>query len=385
MLLPEFYAKNYLKEYGIKVPESVLDSSLDQGNIVDSLPGSGAVYLKGQVPQWKREKSGYIIKSERSASFSSKLESLKERLKKHSNCAGILIEEDIPHNLAIYLSLFFDSNSGTAVLLCLGDGGENIEEKFCSRPNKIFKRSLPLTQSDKGNNSLIPHEIIADSFNSLCLPEELKTCWESLLFSLAAMFCEKDCLLLEINPLAVKGNNFYALDCKMFVDDNSCFRQVTLCKQASVYRTAEELAAARYGMSFAPMEGTIGCLVNGAGLALATADYLIEKQLSPANFLDIGGRATVESIKKGLEIICANKKVRVVLVNVFGGIINCGMVAEAVLEFFRALKKKKKLPFTPILVLRGAGVEEARTMLAHSDIRLANSLSTAVAEIRRYL
>jgi succinyl-CoA synthetase beta subunit len=213
------------------------------------------------------------------------------------------------------------------------------------------------------------------------LPPEVAGKTRGLFDGLYRAFCAKDCLLAEINPLVLTGRGeLVALDAKMNLDDNALYRHGDLTEMRDIHEEDPlEVEASRYNLTYIKLNGSVGCMVNGAGLAMATMDLIKLAGAEPANFLDVGGAATVETVRNGFKIILSDKNVRAVLINIFGGVMRCDTIAKGVIEASREVG----LTIPLIVRLEGTNVEKARRMLDESDVDLiaASDLKDAAAKV----
>jgi len=270
-----------------------------------------------------------------------------------------LIEEGIEIEEELYLGVVVDRSEACPVIVASREGGVEIEKVAAESPNKIIKEWIsPVT----GLRPFHPNKIGFGLGLELGQVGKMR----GILSGLYKAFIEKDCLLAEINPLVLtKGGDLIALDAKMNFDDNGLFRH----KEIAALRDLNEedpleIEASKYNLNYIKLDGNVGCMVNGAGLAMATMDIIKLAGADPANFLDVGGGATAEMVKNGFEILMSDKDVKVVLINIFGGILRCDTLAEGVTEAVSEVKVK-----VPVVVrLEGTNVEEGRRILNESGL-----------------
>jgi succinyl-CoA synthetase beta subunit len=285
----------------------------------------------------------------------------------------LLVEEALPIARELYLSLLVDRTLERVVVVASGAGGMDIEEIAAQHPEKILREVCnPLL-------GLEDYQARNLAF-ALELGNEQISAFTRLLKGLYQLFKDNDLALLEINPLIVTTDGkLIALDCKMSVDDNALYRQQSLAEQRDWNQEDEKEASAHAaGLNYIALNGNIGCMVNGAGLAMATMDIIQLHGGAPANFLDVGGGATAETVAKAFKIILADSKVKSVLVNIFGGIMRCDIIAEGIIAAFKEVGVK-----VPVIVrLEGTNVELGRNMLRDSglDIISANGLTDAAKQ-----
>ncbi len=286
----------------------------------------------------------------------------------------VYIEEACKIEKEFYLGLVLDRSIGKFTVMASTEGGVDIEEVASKNPEKIFKIVIDplLGLSDYQARNL--------GF-SLQLPKEAFNSFISQAKSLVKLCRDKDLTLVEINPLILTNDNkIIALDAKINIDDNALFRQLELAKLLDENEVdSREIEAEKYDLSYVKLEGKIGCMVNGAGLAMATMDIIKLKGSSPANFLDVGGGATKEKVKSALKIIISDQDVEAILVNIFGGIMRCDIIAQGIVEAASEIDLVK-----PIIVrLEGTNVNEGKGILEKSGIRIitAKDLEDAATKV----
>ena len=381
MKLYEYQAKKILHKYNINVPkgEAVTDAE-GATKIYNQLETERCV-IKAQVLAGGRGKGGgvrIVDTLEEVKDYTSKI--LGSRLitaqtgEEGIQVNKVLIAEAIDIKKELYLAISIDRSTSKITVISSTEGGTEIEEVSLKTPHKIFKEQInPLL----GIRNFQARQIAIN----LGLTGSLLTKASSLLKTLFKTFIENDCSLLEINPLVLTPDDeIVALDIKMDIDDNALFRHKDLLdtKNPSDVSSAENMASDA-GLSYIGLDGNIGCLVNGAGLAMATMDIIKLYGGSPANFLDVGGDAPVERVTTAFEIIFTDPHVAGVLVNIFGGIMKCDIVAEGIIH---AIKKVDiKVPL--VVRLEGTNVEIARKMLDDSmlNIIFADSMKDASEKI----
>ncbi len=379
MKLYEFEAKKILEKEGVEIPAGTLLFAKfpSDAEILELLnpaalprlyypPQNGGTVMKGQILSGARKKSGAI----KFARNFSKAKSLAEKLFAEEiisaqsgeklKIKAVLVEEKIPHQKEIYLSLSIDKNS-ERILIIAAEGGTEIEELAKNNPEKIFSAHIDAMLGLKKYAA-------KNLAKNIGLEKTLEEKWFALLENLFRIFIKYDASLLEINPLAIGGNSeFIALDAKMIIDDSAIFRQPFVSKLTDFRKlwTAEETLekkAEKIGVSYVKLDGDIGCMVNGAGLAMATMDLLKFHHGRPANFLDVGGGASKEKISRAFEILLKNKDVSVIFINILGGILRCDVLAESVSETLE--KTKNGIPV--IARLAGTNAEEAKKIFLQS-------------------
>lgn len=367
----EYQAKEILKSYGIPVPEFAVASNLEElEEIVNRLKLVEAV-LKIQVHAGGRGKGGGV-------QFAKTKEDI---LKKGVALLGMkLINEQtgpegvVAHKILIgkpldiakeyYLGILIDRSRAVPLFILSPEGGMEIEEIAVKHPEKILK--MPFSFDGR----LRAYQILQMVQFMGWKGEEAKE-GAKIIQNLARAFLEKDASLLEINPLIqTKEGNIVALDAKLSIDDNALFRQKEIAKMYDPTQISpQEADAKEYDLAYIAMDGNIGCMVNGAGLAMATMDIIKLCGGMPANFLDVGGGATKEKVAEGFRIILSDPKVSAILVNIFGGIMNCATIAEGVLH--AAAEEKVQVPI--IVRLEGTHAEEGRKIFQESGVSILSA------------
>ncbi|MEY3746743.1 MAG: succinyl-CoA synthetase, beta subunit, partial [Pseudomonadota bacterium] len=325
MNLHEFQAKQLLQRYGLPIPRSILAETTQQAKDAAQALGGDAWVVKAQVHAGGRGKAGgvKVVRSEDELQALA-TDLLGRRLVTYQNAPDgqpvntVLVEETLPIARELYLSMLVDRSLERIVVVASAAGGMDIEEIAQTSPEQILQEVCdPL-------NGLVDFQARNLAFR-LGLAGEQIGAFTRLLKGLYRLFKENDLALLEINPLVVTGEGaLVALDCKMSVDDNALYRQKALAEQRDWSQEDPKEAEAHHaGLNYIALNGNIGCMVNGAGLAMATMDLIKLHGGAPANFLDVGGGATAETVAKAFKIILADANVKAILVNIFGGIMRC--------------------------------------------------------------
>lgn len=368
MNLHEYQAKKVLKKYGIPVPQFGVASSVEEAlNVAKQLHLEQAV-LKIQVHAGGRGKAGGV----RFAKTLGEIESIARELigmKMVNQQTGpegviakkILLSKPIDIAKEFYIGALVDRDRSTPILIASPEGGMEIEEVAQNHPDKILK--IPFSFDGK----LRSYQLLRLS-KFMHWTADLAKQGGAFAQSLAKCFIDTDASLLEINPLVLTSDGqLTALDAKLGIDDNALFRQSEI---ASCYDptqvSPQEAAAKEYDLAYIAMQGEIGCMVNGAGLAMATMDIIQLYGGSPANFLDVGGGASKEKVAEGFRIILSDPKVRAILVNIFGGIMNCATLAEGVIHACKEQNIK-----VPIVVrMEGTNVEVGKRLFKESQLKI---------------
>ncbi len=365
MKLHEYQSKNLFAEYGITVPDGKVITEAEQvPEIIDAfgLP----IMVKAQVLVGGRGKAGGIKLAKSKEEALKTVQDLLGKELKGIEIDKILLVKDGFYERLLYCSLLVDRASRTIVSMVSPDGGVEIEEVAAQTPEKILRRPLDV-------NAGFTAEQLDECARFLGLEAEpTKSEISELLQNLFRMFVEKDCSLAEINPLFVDENaKLVAGDAKVIIDDNALYRHPEFAEFSDQDITDPlEIEAREKRLSYIKMDGDIGCIVNGAGLAMATMDVIKFYGGEPANFLDVGGASKSEQVREALRIVTASGRVKVVWVNIFGGIVRCDQVAQGILEAVDELDLS-----VPIVVrLEGTNSKGAREMLAGTDLIMETSM-----------
>ena len=371
MNLHEFQAKQLLQRYGLAVPVGQVVQSAEAAAAATKEIAGDAWVVKAQVHAGGRGKAGgvKIVKSASEAkSVANNL--LGKHLVTYQNAPDgqpvhqLLVEQTLPIARELYLSILVDRTLERVVMVASSAGGMDIEEVAATMPEKILQEVCdPL-------NGLVDYQARNLAF-ALNLVGDQIAAFTKLAKGLYKLFKENDLALLEINPLVVTTDGkLFALDCKMSVDDNALYRQKLLAEQRDWSQDdAKEAEAHHAGLNYIALNGNIGCMVNGAGLAMATMDLIKLHGGAPANFLDVGGGATAETVSKAFKIILADQNVQAILVNIFGGIMRCDIIAEGIITAVKEVGIK-----IPVVVrLEGTNVELGRKMLSESGLSIISA------------
>ncbi len=377
MNLHEYQAKGLFREYGISVSKGIPVNNCNAiKGAINSLEGNRWV-VKAQVHAGGRGKAGgveLVDTIQEAEAFAEKW--LGNNLVTYQTdergqpVNTILIEECIDIAEELYLGAVIDRSSQRLVFMASQEGGVNIEEVAASTPEKIFQVAIDPLKGPSSNE--------ADQLSSLLNMNEVqKEQFKDLYLSLAKMFIEKDLSLLEINPLVITTEgNLICLDAKVNVDSNALYRQESLVKINDVSQEDErESYASKWNLSYVSLNGNIGCMVNGAGLAMGTMDIIKLHGGEPANFLDVGGAADSERVSEAFKIILSDKAVQAVLINIFGGIVRCDIIADGIIEAVEQIGVN-----VPVVVrLEGNNSELGSDKLSRSglDIIIASGLEDA--------
>ncbi|MFN3397647.1 MAG: ADP-forming succinate--CoA ligase subunit beta [Sulfurimicrobium sp.] len=366
MNLHEYQAKQLLRDQGIPTPRGVVLDNAGQAEMAASHLGGTAWVVKAQIHAGGRGKAGgvRVVRSvdDLIHAVSTLLGS---RLVTYQNAPGgqmvtrLLIEETLDIAREIYLSLTVDREAERIVLVASGSGGMEIEEIARTEPDKILREACDPVWG------LQDYQCRNIAFG-LGLEGAQIGAFTRLAKGIYQIFMRNDLSLVEINPLVVTAaGELVALDCKISVEDNALYRQKELAiLRDSTQEDAKEVAAREADLNYIALNGNIGCMVNGAGLAMATMDLIKLHGGQPANFLDVGGGATAETVAKAFKIILSDANVKAILVNIFGGIMRCDIIAEGIITAVKEVGVK-----VPVIVrLEGTNVEVGQKMLAESGV-----------------
>jgi succinyl-CoA synthetase beta subunit len=371
MNLHEYQAKTLLQKCGIPVPRGQVVAAANEVAAATSEINSHAWVVKAQVHAGGRGKAGgvKVVKSATEAQNVA-TELLGKTLVTYQNAPDgqpvnqVLIEETLLIARELYLSMLVDRTLERVVVVASVAGGMDIEEIAHTSPEKILQEVCdPL-------NGLVDFQARNLAFK-LELSGDQIGAFTKLLKGLYRLFKENDLALLEINPLVVTADGkLFALDCKMSVDDNALYRQKALAEQRDwSQEDSKEATAHHAGLNYIALNGNIGCMVNGAGLAMATMDLIKLHGGMPANFLDVGGGATAETVAKAFKIILADSNVKAILVNIFGGIMRCDIIAEGIITAVKEVGMQ-----IPVIVrLEGTNVDLGKKMLRESGLNIISA------------
>ncbi len=381
MNLHEYQAKQIFSSYGMPVPNFQVVTSVDEvGDAMKQLSGDAWV-VKAQVHAGGRGKAGGVkLVDSVDAVRETVSGMLGTHLVTHQTDANgqpvntVLIEEVSDIARELYLGAVVDRSSQRVVIMASTEGGMEIEKVAADTPEKILKVTInPLT-------GLQPFQANELAFGLNLQADEIKQ-FSKLLTGFAKMFVEKDLSLVEINPLVVTSQSrIICLDGKINIDDNALYRQQGLLAMRDVSQEdARENRAKEWELNYISLDGDIGCMVNGAGLAMATMDLIKLCGGHPANFLDVGGGATTERVSEAFKIILSDSNVKGILVNIFGGIVRCDLIAEGIIEAVEQVHVN-----VPVVVrLEGNNAERGSQLLRDSGVNIiaANGLTEAAEKI----
>ncbi len=379
MNIHEYQAKELLKPFGVPVPKGRVAKNAAEAAAIAREMG-GTVVVKAQIHAGGRGKAGgvKVVKTSQEAE-SAAAELIGKTLVTHQTgpqgrvVKRLLIEEGLPIARELYLGMALDRGTGRVTVIASTEGGVEIEEVARKSPEKILKEVIDPAVG------LLPFQARRLAF-ALGLAKQAGP-FTALLQALARAFVEKDCSLAEINPLVVtQDGRLIALDAKINIDNNALFRRPEIEALRDLdEEDPKEYEASRLGLSYISLDGNIGCMVNGAGLAMATMDIIKLCGGEPANFLDVGGGATKERVTEAFKILLSDQRVKGVLVNIFGGIMRCDVIAQGVVDAARELAVTVPL----VVRLQGTNVDQGRKILAGSGLAItpADTIGEAAEKI----
>ncbi len=381
MNIHEYQAKNILRDYGVNVPTGYVAYSIDEAVEYAKGINNDVKVVKAQIHAGGRGKAGGVKLAQNQDEVR---EYAKEILGKvlvtpqtgpeGKEVKRLLIEEGCNIDKEYYLGLVLDRSISKIVLMGSEEGGMEIEEVAASNPEKIFKEVIDPTIG------LTAFQARRLAFN-LNFPKESINQVAKLMLNLYDAFVEKDCMTVEINPLVTtKEGNVLALDAKMNFDGNALYRQKDVLELRDLdEEDRNEIEASKYDLSYIQLDGNIGCMVNGAGLAMATMDIIKYEGGNPANFLDVGGDATPEKVAEAFKIILSDEEVKGILVNVFGGIMKCDYIAQGII----AATKELDLSIPLVVRLEGTNVDLGKQLLNDSGLNItaADSMGDGAKKI----
>jgi len=381
MNIHEYQGKEVLRKYGVAVPNGKVAFTVDEAVEAAKQLSTAVCVVKAQIHAGGRGKAGGVKVAknlEEVRTYATEI--LGKTLITHQTgpegkeVKRLLIEEGCDIKKEYYVGLVLDRATSRVVLMASEEGGTEIEEVAAATPEKIFKEEIdPVV-------GLTAFQARRIAFN-INIPAELVGQAVKFMMGLYKAYIEKDCSIAEINPLVVTGDGkVMALDAKLNFDSNALYRQ----KDILEYRDLEEedpkeIEASKYDLSYVALDGNIGCMVNGAGLAMSTMDIIKHYGGDPANFLDVGGGATAEKVTEAFKIILSDQNVKGIFVNIFGGIMKCDVIATGVVE----AAKQVGLSVPLVVRLEGTNVELGKKILAESDVAIiaADSMADGAQKI----
>jgi succinyl-CoA synthetase beta subunit len=380
MKIHEYQAKQILARYGVRIPRGEVAYTKEEAREIAHRLG-GTVVVKAQIHAGGRGKGGGI----KLAKTPDEAEQIAERMlgmnlvtpqtgPEGRKVQKVYIEEGLDIRKELYLGIVIDRQTGKAVFMASASGGMDIEEVAAKTPEAILKEYI------QPGIGLQPFQARKLAFG-LGLAPELVADAAQFMTALYRAFEDTDASLAEINPFLVTGDNkVYALDAKMNFDDNALFRHKDIKELRDLNEEEPlEIEASKFGLNYIKLDGTVACMVNGAGLAMATMDIIKLAGGSPANFLDVGGGASAQQVENAFRILLTDKSVRAVLINIFGGIMRCDVVASGVVQAAKNIGVK-----VPIVVrLEGTNVEQGQEILRTSGLNfiVADGMKDAAEKV----
>lgn len=381
MNIHEYQGKEVLKQYGVVVPEGRVAFSVEEAEAAAKELGSAVTVVKAQIHAGGRGKAGGVKIAKNLSEVRTYAEELlgKTLVTHQTGPEGkevkrLLIEQGCDIKKEYYIGMVVDRSTDRVAMMASEEGGTEIEEVAANTPEKIFTEVIDPAvglQPFQARN-------LAYAIN---IPSELVNKAVKFMLGLYTAFVEKDCSLAEINPLVVTGDGeVMALDAKLNFDDNALYRHKDIVAlRDKDEEDPKEIEASKYDLAYISLDGNIGCMVNGAGLAMATMDIIKLHGGEPANFLDVGGGASTEKVTEAFKIILSDEKVKGILINIFGGIMKCDVIANGVIE----AAKEVGLSHPLVVRLEGTNVEQGKDILAKSGLNIipASSMDDAAKKI----
>lgn len=389
MNLHEYQAKELLKKYNVPVQEGVACSTVAEAEeayrFINTQYGSKFAVVKAQIHAGGRGKGNIVGKEQRGVAVAKNADDVTRIA---TNLLGgtlvtiqtgeagkvvnkILVAQDVYYDGAspvkeFYLSILLDRTKGENVIMYSTEGGMNIEDVAHDTPEKIFKEWV------HPGGELQAFQARKIAFNLGLTGEALKSCVK-FVTNLYKAYVGLDCGMLEINPLfKTSDDKIIAVDCKMNVDDNALMRHADIMALRDVSEEdPTEVEAGHHNLNFVKLDGNVGCMVNGAGLAMATMDMIKLSGGEPANFLDVGGTANAQTVEAGFRIIMKDPKVKAILINIFGGIVRCDRVAQGVIDAYTSIGNIE----IPIIVrLQGTNADVAKKLIDESGLKVQSAI-----------
>ncbi|WP_456275513.1 ADP-forming succinate--CoA ligase subunit beta [Bacillus sp. AK128] len=375
MNIHEYQGKEVLRKYGVSVPNGRVAFTVEEAVEAAKELGTQVCVVKAQIHAGGRGKAGGVKVAknlDEVRTYASEI--LGKTLVTHQTgpegkeVKRLLIEEGCDIKKEYYVGLVLDRATSRVVLMASEEGGTEIEEVAEATPEKIFKEVIDPAVGLQGFQA----RRIAFNIN---IPKELVGKAVKFMMGLYTAFVEKDCSIAEINPLVVTGDgDVMALDAKLNFDSNALYRHKDILEFRDLEEEdPKEVEASKYDLAYISLDGNIGCMVNGAGLAMATMDIIKHYGGSPSNFLDVGGSATAEKVTEAFKIILSDQNVKGIFVNIFGGIMKCDIIATGVVE----AAKQVQLSVPLVVRLEGTNVDLGKKILAESGLNIVAADSMA--------
>jgi succinyl-CoA synthetase beta subunit len=381
MNIHEYQGKEVLRQYGVSVPKGKVAFTVDEAVEAAKELGTSVVVVKAQIHAGGRGKAGGVKVAKNLEEVRTYAEQILGKVlvthqtgPEGKQVKRLLIEQGCDIKKEYYVGIVVDRATGRVVMMASEEGGTEIEEVAEHSPEKIFKEVIDPAVGLLGFQA----RKLAYAIN---IPNELVNKAAKFMMSLYKAFVEKDCSIAEINPLVVTGDgDVMALDAKLNFDSNALYRHKDILELRDLEEEDQkEIEASKYDLSYIALDGNIGCMVNGAGLAMATMDIINHYGGEPANFLDVGGGATAEKVTEAFKIILSDKQVKGIFVNIFGGIMRCDVIASGVVEAAKQVKLDRPL----VVRLEGTNVVLGKKILNESGLNIvaADSMSDGAQKI----
>ncbi len=381
MNIHEYQAKDILRKYGVAVPRGKVAFTPEEAEAAAKELGGNVFVVKAQIHAGGRGKAGGVKLAKSPAEVKEiAAQLIGSRLVTHQTgpqgkeVRRVLVEEGVDIARELYLGIVLDRSRSKLVIMASTEGGVEIEKVAAENPDAIFKEYV---EPDIG---LQPFQARRIAFKLGLEGAQVKNAVKFIL-ALYKAFVDSDASLAEINPLVVTGSgDVLALDAKMNFDDNALYRHPEIAEMRDIHEEDPlEVEASKYGLNYIKLDGNVGCMVNGAGLAMATMDIIKLAGGMPANFLDVGGGASVETVRNGFKIILSDPNVKAILVNIFGGIVRCDRVAKGIIEAAKTVDINVPL----VIRLAGTNAEEAAELLKNSgmNFEVAATLEEAARKV----
>ncbi len=376
MKIHEYQAKELFRKYKVPTPEGGVSTTLE--GVEKAAANLGLpVAVKAQIHAGGRGKGGgvKIAKTSKEVTTAAKAILGMTLVTKQTGPEGrvvktILVEKGLSIKKELYLSIIPDRSTATITIVASQDGGMDIEEVAAKTPERIIKVPVNPITGIRGYH-------VNQVMFGLQLDKAVMKEFGAILKNLYNLFVDYDCSMVEINPLIItEDNRVIALDAKVDIDSNALFRHPDVVAMHDPNEDdPAEAEAAKYNLNYINLDGNVGNMVNGAGLAMATMDIIKQAGAEPANFLDVGGGANAEMVENGFRIILSDSKVKGILINIFGGILRCDVLAQGVVQ----AAEKVKLSVPVVVRMEGTNVEEGRRILSESGLKLINATDLADA------
>ncbi|MGC9153545.1 MAG: ADP-forming succinate--CoA ligase subunit beta [Vulcanisaeta sp.] len=372
MRLLEYKGKELLNKYGVKIPRGAVITSVDDIDVLNTL--KFPLFAKAQVPFAGRAKMGLVRRVDTIKDAENAAKDYLGKVIQDYPIRKVLFEEGVNVAKELYVSITLDRENRGYLMLASTEGGIDIEEVARRSPEKIIRLYIDDYEG-------LRDYMIRGVAQKLGLEGSAAQDFVTVAKAMYEVFTKYDAELVEINPLALTTDGqLVALDVKVMIDDNSLYRHPDISIEDSDY-TQEELEARKYGLHYVELMGYVGIMANGAGLTMATMDLVKEFGHEPADFLDVGGGASKDSVREGLKMLLTDDRIKAVLINIFGGITRCDEVAKGVVEALNEVKTNK-----PIFIrLKGTNEEEGKRILAEIGLKTYETAEEAMDALSRTL